>query len=190
MNERLFKEISDYKPYDESEAFEKEAMLEFIRTNEDVLTRENRIAHFTTSGWIFNKDRTKVLMIHHNIYNSWAWIGGHADGDDDLRHVILKEVEEETGLSNVKFLTDDIYAIKIVTVNNHIKRGKYVGSHLHLDVEFALEADEADPVRMKEDENSGVKWVPIEDIEKVVSEKKMIPIYKKLTEKIKTIEGV
>lgn len=187
MNEKLYREIEKYKPYDEGEAVERETILEYIKNNEDVLTRDNKIAHFTTSGWIFNKDKTKVLMIHHNIYNSWAWIGGHADGDDDLRHVVLKEVEEETGLTSVRFLTEDIYSIKIVTVNNHIKRGKYVGSHLHFDVEFALESDENDPIRIKEDENSGVKWIKIEDIEKCVTEEKMIPIYKKLTEKIKYI---
>ena len=187
MNEKLYKDIEKFVPYDEKEAEEKDTMLKFIKDNDDVLTRNNKIAHFTTSAWIFNKDKTKVLMIHHNIYNSWAWIGGHADGDDDLRHVVLKEIEEETGLTNVKFLSDDIYSLHIVTVDNHMKRGKYVGSHLHMDVEFVLEADEEDSVRIKEDENSGVKWINIEDIEKVVAEEKMIPIYKLLTEKVKNI---
>ena len=187
MNEKLYKDIEKFVPYDEKEAEEKERRIKFIKDNDDVLTRNNKIAHFTTSAWIFNKDKTKVLMIHHNIYNSWAWIGGHADGDDDLRHVVLKEIEEETGLTNVKFLSDDIYSLHIVTVDNHMKRGKYVGSHLHMDVEFVLEADEEDSVRIKEDENSGVKWINIEDIEKVVAEEKMIPIYKLLTEKVKNI---
>ena len=188
MNQYLYNELSKYKPYDETEADELDTMLKFIKNNEDVLTRNNKVAHFTTSGWIFNKDKTKVLMIHHNIYNSWAWVGGHADGDENLKRVILKEIEEETGLKEVKFLSDDIYSIKIVTVNNHIKRGKYVGSHLHLDVEYALEADENKDLRMKEDENSGVRWIPINEIKNYVSEEKMIPIYEKLCEKVTTIE--
>ncbi len=187
MNEKLYSEIEKYVPFNEEEAEEKETMLRFIKDNEDVLTRNNKVAHFTTSGWVFNKDRTKVLMIHHNIYNSWAWIGGHADGDEDLKHVVLKEIEEETGLSNVKFISDDIYSIKIVPVDSHIKRGKYVGTHLHMDVQYVLEADEADSLRIKEDENSGVKWINVEDIEKVVTEEKMIPIYKLLAKKIKYI---
>ena len=187
MNTKIYNDLLKYKPYDEQEADEKETMLRFVENNEDVLTRDNKVAHFTTSGWVFNKDKTKVLMIHHNIYNSWAWIGGHSDGDEDLRHVVIKEIQEETGLENVKLLSDDIYGIKIVTVNNHIKRGKYVGSHLHMDVQFVLEADENDPIRIKEDENSGVKWINVEDIDKCVTEKKMIPIYKKLVEKAKFI---
>ena len=34
----------------------------------------------------------------HNIYQSWSWIGGHADGVADLRAVALRELEEETGV--------------------------------------------------------------------------------------------
>ena len=34
-------------------------------------------------------------MIYHNIYNSWAWTGGHADGNENLVEVALKEAEEQ-----------------------------------------------------------------------------------------------
>ena len=63
---------------------------ESINKNDDVLVRDNEIAHITSSGFIVNKLRTKVLMIHHNIYNSWGWTGGHADGDEDLLYVAMK----------------------------------------------------------------------------------------------------
>ena len=78
-----------------------------------------------------------------------------------------------------------IYSLEIVTVNGHVKRGKYVSSHLHYDCCFLLEADENDPIRIKEDENKGVKWVNIEDVCKIVSEPVMIPVYTKLNEKLK-----
>ena len=60
MNEYLYNELSKYKPYDEQEADELNTMLDFIKNNEDVLTRNNKVAHFTTSGWVFNKDKTKA----------------------------------------------------------------------------------------------------------------------------------
>lgn len=41
---------------------------------------------------------------------------------------------------------------------------------------------------IKVDENSGVKWVNIEDIEKVSNEKWIVEnVYKKVNEKLKTI---
>jgi 8-oxo-dGTP pyrophosphatase MutT (NUDIX family) len=187
MNKRIYQQILDYKPFNERESLDREVMLDYISNTEDILTRENKIAHMTTSAWIVNKERTKVLMIYHNIYDSWAWVGGHADGDDDLIHVAKKEIEEETGIKNVKLLLDGIYGLNVITVDNHIKRGKVVNSHLHFDIEFLFEADENDMIRIKEDENSGVRWINLDEVEKHSSEEKMKPIYRTLTEKLKDI---
>ena len=183
----LKEQIEKYIPYNEQEVSDKELMLEYINTFDDVLTRENKMCHFTASNWIINKDRTKVLMIYHNIYKSWAWTGGHADGDSDLLHVALKEAEEETGLSNLKLLSDGIFGLQILTVDSHIKRGKYVSSHLHLDCCFLFEANEEDELKIKEDENSGVKWINIDEATKITNEEKMRPIYEKLNSKIKNL---
>lgn len=184
----LRKQIENYVPYNEQEEKDKSLMLKYIDTFDDVLTRNNEMCHFTASSWIVNKERTKVIMIYHNIYKSWAWTGGHADGDDNLLHVALKEVEEETGLKNLKVLSDGIYGLQILTVDPHIKRGKYVASHVHLDCCFLLEADEADSLTIKEDENSGVKWVDIDEAISLTNEEKMKPIYRKLNEKLKAIK--
>ena len=188
MNKLLYKQISEYEPFDEKESVDKEVMLEFIKNNEDILTRNNKIAHFTTSAWIVNKEKSKVLMIYHNIYNSWSWVGGHADGDEDLLHVIKKEIAEETGLTKIKLLVNGIYGLNIVTVDNHIKRGKVVNSHLHFDIEYLFEADEDDMVRIKEDENSGVKWININEVNDYSTEEKMKPIYSRLTEKLDALK--
>ncbi len=184
MNEKLFRLIQEYEPYDERERCDKQVMLGFIEQNEDVLTRENKIAHFTATGWIVNKDKTKVLMAFHNQYQSWSWIGGHADGDEDLFHVACKEIEEECGLSKITPIIDGIYGINVLTVEAHMKRGSFVNSHLHMDVEYLFEADEVDEVRIKEDENSGVRWIPIEEINDYVSEENMKPIYARLNERL------
>ncbi len=178
-------EIENYVPYNEQEEVDKELMLYYINLFDDVLTRNNRTCHFSASNWVVNKDRTKVLMVYHNIYDSWCWTGGHADGDEDLKHVAIKELTEETGLKNFKLLDKNIASIEILPAQSHIKRGKFVPTHLHLNCTYLIEADEKENLRIKEDENKGVKWITIDDIEKMVSEPHMIPIYKKLNERIR-----
>ena len=186
--EKLRKLIEDYTPCNEQETADKDMMIEYMNTFEDTLTRENKVCHFTASSWIVNKERTKVLMIYHNIYNSWAWTGGHCDGDPDVFHVALKEAEEETSLKSVKPLTNDLASIEILTVDGHVKRGKYVSSHVHLNCSFLMEADEKEQLHIKKDENSGVKWVDINEALKLTSEPKMVNIYKKLNDKIFTLK--
>ena len=103
--------------------------------NKNCISRDNKIAHLSTSAWIVNYERTKVLMIYHNIYNSWAWIGGHADNEPNLYQVIKREITEETGMENSRpLMGENIYGLSIVPVIGHTKRGQIVNPHLHLDV--------------------------------------------------------
>lgn len=184
---KLKEQIENYQPYNEQEEKDKQTILKYMDTFEDVLTRNNEFGHFTASSWVVNKERTKVLMIYHNIYQSWAWTGGHADGESDMLNVAVRELKEETGVENVKVLTPDIYSLEIICVNGHVKRGKYVSSHVHLNCTYLLEVDEKETLKIKEDENSGVKWVKIEEVAKASSEPWMTEkVYQKLTEKLKS----
>lgn len=183
---QLKKQIEEYQPFNEQEEKDKEEILRQICASKSILTRENKNAHFTVSAWVVNKDRRKVLMAYHNIYQSWAWLGGHADGNADLKHVILKEIEEESGLTDVRFVSEDIFSLEILTVAGHEKKGEYVSSHLHLNVTYLLEADMETPIRIKEDENSQIGWILVDEISKKSTEKWFVDrIYSKLCEKVK-----
>lgn len=182
----LKKQIENYNPYNEQETCDKKIILRYLNAFDDVLTRDNELGHFTASAWVINKEKTKILMVYHNIYNSWCWTGGHADGEDDLLATAIREVNEETGVKNVIPLSKDIFSLEVICVDGHIKNKKYVSSHVHLNLTYLLEADEFDTLLIKEDENSGVKWIKIEDIKDVCSEEWMINnIYNKLNEKLK-----
>lgn len=184
----LLEKIENYVPFNSEEENDKKAFIYFLNTNKDVFKRDNMVGHVTVSSHIVNKERTKVLLCFHNIYNSWSWTGGHSDGDDDLISVALKEAKEETGVLNIKPLLNDIFSLEVLTVDGHYKNGKYVSSHLHYNVTFLLEADEADALKVNKAENKDVGWFSNEDFLKVVSEEWMIKhIYKKLLGKEKII---
>nr|WP_326183558.1 NUDIX hydrolase [uncultured Oscillibacter sp.] len=138
-------------------------LLRRLESGEALYGRENPSAHLTASAWVVSPDRTRVLLAWHNLYRSWAWLGGHADGERDLLVVALREVREESGLTAARPVTEDIYSLEILPVSGHEKRGRYVPSHLHLNLTFLLEADPALPVRCKPDENSRVGWFGLED---------------------------
>jgi hypothetical protein len=78
------KQIEAYVPFNEQETKDKVLILKALQEQKDVFTREDTVAHMTASAWVVNPSHDKVLMVYHNIYNSWSWLGGHADGDEDL----------------------------------------------------------------------------------------------------------
>lgn len=182
----LIKEIQEYEPINEQEKEDKERMLFFLNQYDNCLLRENRIGHFTASAWIVNKERKKTLLIYHKIYDSWAWVGGHADGEKNLREVAIKEVKEETGVKNIHFISDKIFSLEVLTVDGHEKKGQYISSHLHFNITYLVECDEKDDLVKNVEETKGVRWFRIEEIDDVVSEPWMMKrIYKKLIEKQK-----
>ena len=122
-------------------------------------------------------------MINHNLYNSWAWTGGHADGEADLLAVAIKEAKEETGVVNIRPLSAEIMSLDILPVWGHMKKWKYVSSHQHLNVSYLLVGSEEDVLRIKEDENSNVGWIPVNEIETYCQEPQIIPIYQKLLQR-------
>jgi len=181
----LAEEIAAYLPVNEQEARDRELLLGWLESGQDIYTRRNATAHLTASGWVVSPDRRQVLMVYHNIYHSWSWMGGHADGDRDLLHVAQKEIQEESGLKDLRLLSPDIFSLEVLTVDGHIKRGEYVSSHLHLNVTYLFEADPVQPLAVKPDENSGVSWFPVSQIPEKVSEPWFRDwIYAKLCDKV------
>ncbi|MBR5267217.1 MAG: NUDIX hydrolase [Lachnospiraceae bacterium] len=182
----LYELIKDYQPVNEQETCDKEQMLLFMEKYQDYLFRDNQIAHFTASIWTVNKERTKTLMVYHNLYDSWAWIGGHADGEEDLCAVAMRELQEETGVKFARLVSPEILSLETLHVKGHVKRGKYVPSHLHFNLTFLAEADENEELIVKEDENQAVKWWTLEEALEVSNETWMVEhIYKKLIAKMK-----
>lgn len=180
----LVDNIKKYRPVNEQEERDKELMLQFMMHNFNYLDRENQIAHFTASMWTVNKAHTKTLMVYHNLYDSWSWIGGHADGIEDLCSVAMRELQEETGVRNAVLVSREIFSLETLTVNGHVKKGIYVPSHLHFNVTYLAEADENEELIVNEAENQAVKWWSFDEALTVPKEQWMIErVYKKLLEK-------
>ena len=159
-----------------------------LQTQPEVFTRQNQAMHMTASAWIVSPDRARVLMAWHNVYKSWSWLGGHADGDTNLLRVALREAREESGLTEVRPVTESIFSVEILTVDGHEKRGEYVGSHLHLNVTYLLEADDRQALVICPEENSGVRWFSLDEAVAASCEPWFRErIYAKLNEKLRRL---
>ncbi|MBQ8228239.1 MAG: NUDIX hydrolase [Clostridia bacterium] len=173
--------IVRFSPKDGREERERAMILDLIAQYGDgILTRGNDFCHMTASSIIVSQDRRRTLMAFHKIYNSWAWTGGHADGESDFEAIARREAQEETSITDLKLLGGGPASIEILPVWAHVKKGKHVGSHLHLNVSYLFEADENAPLRIAEDENSAVGWLEVDKLCTFVTEPPMMPIYERL----------
>jgi 8-oxo-dGTP pyrophosphatase MutT (NUDIX family) len=180
--------IIEFIPTNKQESQDKDIILGYINQfPHNILLRDNTFAHITSSGFIMNKELDKVLLVHHNIRNAWAWTGGHVDGDSDFLHVAIKEAKEETGINEVAPLSANIISLDILPVYGHRRKGNYVSAHLHLSVAYILIASEKEKLIVNEDENSGVCWFSIDRFTKDYFDENDVYLYGKLIQKAKAL---
>jgi 8-oxo-dGTP pyrophosphatase MutT (NUDIX family) len=173
--------IERYQTKSEQEERDRSLMLEQMDlTGHKILTRENEAAHMTSSGVILNPALDKMLMIHHKIYDTWAWTGGHADGDDNPLETAIREAQEETGIEQIVPLSTEAASIEVLPVFGHQKNGAYVSTHLHFNVSYLLIAEETERLIVNENETNGVEWVPISKLPTYSNEPFLVAIYQKI----------
>ena len=185
----IYQFVQNYIPYNEQEEKDKALILQQLSAD-NILTRKNHLAHLTVSAWIVSPDYQKVLMAYHNIYQSYAWLGGHLDGNADIVSVIKKEIQEESGLSEFQLIENRLFSLEVLTVDGHVKNGEYVSSHLHLNLTFLCIANPDLPIHIRPSENSQITWLEVDKINQSVSEVWFMKhIYQKLIDKVKLLEG-
>lgn len=185
MKDKLISQIENHIPFNEQEETDKALMLRLLRELPCAASRSCLQAHLTVSAWVVSPDRDRVLMAYHNLYDSWAWLGGHADGNWNLAEVAEKEAREESGIRSIRFLSEAPISLEILNVAGHEKKGKYVSSHLHLNLTYLFEGDPEEPLRVKPDENSRVGWIRVSEIAEKSTEPWFVRrIYSKLTAQV------
>lgn len=144
-------------PYEEEAAF----IDDFIELSLDPLAfkRERLEGHFTASSWIVNKKRTHTLLTLHRKLGRWLQLGGHADGNENLLEVALKEAEEESGLTSLKLVEESIFDID----KHIIPQRPHVPEHFHFDVRYLIEADINEPLKMS-DESISLAWIAFDSV--------------------------
>lgn len=176
--------VQTYQTDYEQEKVDQKLMLDFFERNPDALDRTCLAGHVTSSVFIMNQLKTKVLLGFHNIYQSWGWFGGHNDGDPDCLQVALKEATEETGIQHFETVTKDPVALDVIFVKNHIKKGAFIPDHLHLNVTYGLLVDEATATQFNAAEHSGLEWFDRESYLDHVLEERMKPLYVKIEKRM------
>ena len=155
----LLAELRAYVPADPREAAMRARLVAFVAAHADAFARTLVPGHVTASAWIVDPARTRALLAHHRKLGKWLQLGGHVDGDPDVRRAALREAREESGLASLRFVSGGIYDLDV----HPIPARPGEPAHDHYDVRFALEADPAEPLVTSE-ESHALAWIPLGDL--------------------------
>jgi 8-oxo-dGTP pyrophosphatase MutT (NUDIX family) len=152
--------LENYRPGFIDEAGYVARARRWILTHENIFDRGNAI-HVTGSAWVVNPARTHIFMVHHGKLHQWFQPGGHADGDNDILRVALKEVTEESGVdaSHIRLLSENIFDVDIHTVPST----DAAPAHSHIDIRFLVELDDNIPVPGSH-ESHEVRWLDLYEV--------------------------
>jgi 8-oxo-dGTP pyrophosphatase MutT (NUDIX family) len=135
----------------------RDRLVAFVAAHADAFARSLSIGHVTASAWIVDRTRSHALLTHHRKLGKWLQLGGHVDGDPDLRRAALREAIEESGLASLRFALEQIYDVDV----HPIPARPEEPAHEHFDVRFAFEADPNEPLAVS-DESQALAWVALD----------------------------
>lgn len=115
--------------------------------------------HFTVTAYIKNDNR--ILLMFHNKLNKWLPLGGHMEENELPEETVLREIKEESGLSNVKFITKESNLGMVQPLG--IQRNIIKEDHEHLDLIYFLETSQ-ERFELNTREGSNMKWFSKEEI--------------------------
>lgn len=152
------KQLLAYEPMQEVEKAFQQRMLFLLENYPNCFERSLLHAHFTASAWLVNRGLTHCLLTHHAKLDRWLQIGGHADGDTELRRVCLKEVNEESGLKDICLADGQIFDLDI----HLIPERKGIPAHDHYDVRFLVFGNMEEAIQINHESNQ-MKWLSLEE---------------------------
>lgn len=172
----LLEALRNYKTLYDEERSHVHRFIELLR-HPNAYQRDHLPGHITGSAWIINNEGSKVLLVKHAALHKWLQPGGHADGDENVLRVALREANEETGLYNLTpvgpgFLDIDIHLIPE-------RKDLPFPQHDHYDVRFLFQADDREALTIS-NESTDLQWVELRDLEKFNSEKSILRLRSKL----------
>ncbi len=150
---KLKKLLLEYDSVYSEENKYQERMINFMNNHKNCFERHCVTGHFTASCWLIDKSNNRALLTHHAKLDDWFQLGGHCDGESDPLAVAIKEAREESGINNIKALSDKIFDIDIhliPEINNE-------PTHYHYDVRFILKVCSDEPLVINR-ESKALKW--------------------------------
>ena len=161
--EELLELLRAHEPADATERSHRERIEAFVLRHDNPFDRLLPEGHLTGSAFVLDP-AGRLLLTHHRKLGIWVQLGGHADGERDASEVAMREVREESGLTDLEFAPWLMAGGRplLLDVDVHrIPARRDEPEHDHLDLRFLLRTREPHRIVADARETKALEWVPI-----------------------------
>ncbi len=176
---KLLRQLSAHLASDEHEREMLKRTADFVKSSEKLFDRNSRGGHLTGSAWIIDLDGAHALLTHHARIGAWVQLGGHVENDSDMLTAAWREAREESGLINVRPISDDIFDIDVHKIPETSKEP----AHLHYDIRFLFEADRHTELTISA-ESKSLRWIALDEITDLTREESVLRMVRKTKRRI------
>ncbi|MFC4334354.1 NUDIX hydrolase [Salininema proteolyticum] len=139
-------------------------LFDALAESDPVATRERLAGHVTASAFVVDSGN-RVLHIEHKGLGKLLQPGGHTEPEDEtLIGAAKREVAEETGIKSVDTIGGGDLPMRIDVHRIPHSDSKGEPEHWHADFQFALRRTDTEAVMLQEEEVSGHRWIPVQDL--------------------------
>jgi len=136
-----------------------------LERGEQLFDRHNYTGHICGAGIVLSPDRTRILLVHHKLYDRWQQPGGHAEATDPTPLAAAwRETTEETAVELREVLRVNGIAIPIHIgvhpVPENVK--KQEAAHIHYDFRYVFVAG-SEELRVRLQEAHTTIWMLLDD---------------------------
>lgn len=170
MKSILLEILDNYLSFFKDEQNRQSTLVHFLKNhnNKEIIDWNNFDGHVVASGFVYAVKEEKFLVLYHNDLHIFLYPGGHIEKMDiDPLHAAKREIEEETGLKNLKQL--GIFSDKLIPIDIDTHRIKYnkrlnLPEHYHFDFRYLFAVDKISDIKIDYEELSNYKWISIEEL--------------------------
>lgn len=147
-------------------------LIKYLQHNNDkqIIDWNNFDGHIVAGGFIYAKEENKFLVLYHKDLKMYLYPGGHVDAKDiNPLETSKREIEEETGLSNLEQLVlncNNLIPIDIDTHTVGYNERLNLPEHYHFDFRYLFMVNKIVDIKLDKEESANYKWISTDELSK------------------------
>lgn len=185
MKEKIEYIIKKYLESFPEEQERQARLIEYLEKHNksEIVNWNNFDGHITAGGFIYAKAEKQFLLVYHKKLEMYLYPGGHSEITDKTPlDTAKREIEEETGLNNLKLVSqsENIIPLDIDTHKIPYDEKRNLPEHYHFDFRYLFVIEKITDINIDIEELQKYEWIGLEELSKHHN-------YGKIIEKIKNM---